>query len=182
MADETKLTMQETPASAEGFEFIPTRKPLIPNGVLAMLLFVGSELMLFAGLISAFIIVKSSAVGGIWPPPGQPRLPVEQTAFNTVVLLASAVCMYLAHRAWGQGLVAKFRRYIVSAFCLATFFVLFQGYEWVGLHAVIALMVLGFVIRQNMAHRLRSTQLWTAEVFWYFVVGIWPVLYWLVYL
>ena len=115
--------------------------------------------------------------------------------------------MFLAHRAWSQGLVVKFRKLLFGAFGLAVFFVIFQGYEWVGLlgegltmqsgahgaffyllvgihalHALVALAILGFVIRQNMALRLKSTQLWTAEVFWYFVVGIWPVLYWLVYL
>ena len=126
-------TMQESPANVERYDFIEDRKPLVPSGVLAMLLFIVSELMLFAGLISAFIIVKSNAVGGVWPPPGQPRLPVEQTAFNTVVLLASGVCMFLAHRAWSQGLVVRFRKLLFGAFGLAVFFVIFQGYEWVGL-------------------------------------------------
>ena len=47
------------------------RKQIVSNGVLGMLLFVACEIMLFAGMISAFWIVKSSALE--WPPPGQPR-------------------------------------------------------------------------------------------------------------
>ena len=40
-------------------------------------------------MISAFLIVKGGSA--VWPPPGQPRLPIEATAFNTAVLLASAL-------------------------------------------------------------------------------------------
>ena len=66
----------------------PRPPPVVPTPVLGMLIFVIAETMMFAGLISAFTIVKAGALG--WPPPGQPRLPVEATAFNTAVLLLSA--------------------------------------------------------------------------------------------
>ncbi|MGB5702243.1 MAG: cytochrome c oxidase subunit 3, partial [Polyangiales bacterium] len=66
------------------------REPVVPSGVLGMLMFVATEIMFFSGLISAFVIGKSNAIGG-WPPPGQPRLPVEETALNTAALLASGV-------------------------------------------------------------------------------------------
>ena len=53
---------------------VPARRaPVLPNGVLGMLIFVATEIMFFSGLISAFVIGKSNAIGG-WPPPGQPRL------------------------------------------------------------------------------------------------------------
>ena len=71
------------------------RMPVIPNGVLAMLLFVVTETVLFGGMISGFWIVRESAP--IWPPPGQPRLPVEASTFNTVVLILSGVMLYRAH-------------------------------------------------------------------------------------
>ena len=48
-------------------------------------LFVFTEVMLFAGLISAFSIARATAIGGMWPPPNQPRLPIATTAFNTAV-------------------------------------------------------------------------------------------------
>ena len=51
---------------------------MISNGLFGMLVFVLTEAMLFAGFISAFTIVKASAP--VWPPPDQPRLPVEATA------------------------------------------------------------------------------------------------------
>ncbi len=43
------------------------RAPLLPNGVMGMLIFVATEVMFFSGLISAFVIGKSNAIGG-WPP------------------------------------------------------------------------------------------------------------------
>ena len=49
---------------------------VISNGVLGMSLFVLTEIMLFAGMISVFNIVRASAI--VWPPPGQPRLPSKR--------------------------------------------------------------------------------------------------------
>ena len=74
------------------------RTPVVPNGALGMLMFVASEGMLFAGLISAFHIIRSSAL--VWPPPDQPRLPVQETLLNTAALLASGVALFLAQRAF----------------------------------------------------------------------------------
>lgn len=59
---------------------LPRPRPIAPNDVVGMVIFVIAETMLFAGLVSAFTIVKTTSVGG-WPPPGQPRLPIEKTAF-----------------------------------------------------------------------------------------------------
>ena len=73
------------------------RTPLVPSGVMGMLIFVVVEVMLFAGLISAFTIIRSSAL--VWPPPDQPRLPIERDGASTPsALLASGVCLYLAQR------------------------------------------------------------------------------------
>jgi cytochrome c oxidase subunit 3 len=59
----------------------------MPHGLFGMAIFVISEIMFFAGMISAFLIVKAAATS--WPPLDQPRLPVEETAINTLALLAS---------------------------------------------------------------------------------------------
>ena len=45
------------------------------------------------------------------------------------------------------------------------------------LHAVIALGLLGVTWVRLQRGWLASSQLATAEVFWYFVVGVWPILY-----
>ena len=49
--------------------------PKSADPTLGVVIFVGSEVMLFAGLLSAFLISRASA--SFWPPPNQPRLPAR---------------------------------------------------------------------------------------------------------
>ena len=107
------------------------RSQVISNGVLGMLLFVISETVLFGGMISGFLIIQATAP--IWPPPGQPRLPVEATAFNTAVLFLSAFALANAHRHLKQMDRAGAEKALTWALALGAFFVVFQGYEWVQL-------------------------------------------------
>jgi heme/copper-type cytochrome/quinol oxidase subunit 3 len=183
----------------------PGREPLVPSAVLGMLIFIGAEVMLFAGFISAFTIVKSSAMG-VWPPPGQPRLPIETTAFNTAALVMSGVFAFLAARAFARD-PASARAPLAVAIGLGAFFVLFQGYEWLqllsegltltssthgsffylivgahGLHALAGLALLATTGASLARGRLDSDHFAAARIFWYFVVGLWPVLYVQVYL
>jgi heme/copper-type cytochrome/quinol oxidase subunit 3 len=178
---------------------------LMPNGLLGMILFVMCEIMLFAGMISAFQIARAGAP--VWPPPGQPRLPVEATAFNTLALLASGVCLIVAHRAFHRGDRGRMIRPMSWALGLGAFFVVFQGVEWVrliqqgltltssnlgsffylmiGMHALHAFGALGLLVyatRQLQRGWLTSSLFGATEVLWLFVVGIWPILYGVVYL
>ena len=198
--------MQNKQINPEAFDFIPRPKPLIASSVLGMGIFLFAEFMLFMGLVSAFVIVKSGAVGQIWPPPGQPRLPVGETAFNSAMLLLSGILLFVAHRAYRRE-DARFRWYLAGVIGLGLFFVVFQGVEWLALieegltltsshhgaffyliigchalHAIFALCVLSFVYVKTLQGDFRETTFWAAEFFWYFVVGMWPLLYWLVYL
>ncbi len=177
---------------------------VISNGVLGMSLFVLTEIMLFAGMISVFNIVRASAI--VWPPPGQPRLPVEETAVNTLALFASGLCVYLAQRRFETSRPSA-RLPLTLAIVLAAFFVLFQGYEWISmiaqgltltsstlgsffylivgmhaLHVVAALVLMIQTWRRHARGWLQPSQLATTAVFWYFVVGAWPIIYWRVYL
>jgi heme/copper-type cytochrome/quinol oxidase subunit 3 len=185
---------------------VPTRRqPILPNGVLGMLIFVATEIMFFSGLISAFVIGKSNAIGG-WPPPGQPRLPVEETALNTAALLASGTLLYFANRAFMKG-SPRAKRLLLFSIALGGFFVVFQGAEWVALigegltltsgqlggffylivgthalHVVAGFSILLYTYRKLSHDELDRFTFWPAQIFWYFVVGVWPVLYWQVYL
>lgn len=195
------------PDDALGRSFnVPVRRePAIPSGVLGMLLFVATEVMFFSGLISAFVIGKSNATGG-WPPAGQPRLPVEQTAINTAALLASGVVLYFANRAFKKR-AANTSRLLLIAIALGGFFVVFQGAEWIALlaqgltitsgqlggffylivgmhalHVVAGFTILLYTYRKLSQHELDRFTFWPAQIFWYFVVGVWPIIYWQVYL
>jgi heme/copper-type cytochrome/quinol oxidase subunit 3 len=186
----------------------PNRK-LVPNGVLAMLILAFAEVMFFAGLVSAFVIVKENAVGGVWPPLGQPRLPFEQTLINTAALLLSGALTVVAQRKFkksagkGKGASAP----LMVAIVLGTFFVGFQGAEWLallgqgltltsstlgsffytivgahGLHAVAALCGLIWAWVRLRKGTLTGGQFGAVQVFWYFVVLLWPFIYLRVYL
>ena len=180
------------------------REPVLPDGVLGMLIFVVMEIMFFGGMISGFFIVKGQAA--VWPPPGQPRLPIEATAFNTAVLIASAGCLYLARRRLRPD-IERAKLPLYGALALGSWFVVAQGFEWVSLisqgltlqssnlggffylivgihalHAIAALLVLANAAMRLQNGWLSSSQLAAAEVFWYFVVGLWPILYAVVYL
>lgn len=179
----------------------------VPNAVLGMLLFLATEVMFFAGLISAFLVVKARWIGA-WPPPGQPRLPVGVTALNTLVLLASGVVLWSAARMGpGSTVATRARARTLMAVALGSVFVTVQGFEWARLlafgltmrsgpygsffylivgahaaHAIAAMFVLLWVSLRLGSADLSAEAFRAARLFWYFVVGVWPVLYVLVYL
>lgn len=177
--------------------------PVVSNGVLGMTLFVLTEIMVFAGMISAFSIVRASSA--VWPPPNQPRLPVEETLINTAALLLSGGLLYLAQRRFSEERSSA-RTPLIASIVLGALFVVLQGWEWVsmiaqgltltsstlgsffyliiGTHALHAIAALGLLIhnwRRLERGWLQPSQLATAAVLWYFVVGMWPVIYWRVY-
>ena len=177
---------------------------VISNGVLGMSLFILTEIMFFAGMISSFSIVRASAA--IWPPPDQPRLPLEETALNTLALLLSGLFLFLAQRRFDKDRQSA-RTPLIIAIALGTFFVVFQGWEWASmlaqgltitssilgsffylivgvhaLHAIAAIVLLVQSWRRLESGWLQPSQLATTAVLWYFVVGAWPVVFWRVYL
>jgi cytochrome c oxidase subunit 3 len=184
---------------------VPAREPLVSSAVLATLIFIAAEVMLFSGFISGFAILKAGSAG-VWPPPGQPRLPVETTAFNTAALLMSGVFAFLSARAWAREPAAAATPLRISI-ALGVFFVLFQGWEWaqlidegltltssthgsffyliVGAHAMHAVVAVLFLAAAGVSlgrGTLTSERFAATRVFWYFVVGLWPVIYVQVYL
>ena len=189
-----------------GLQTPPRRRPLTQNGALGMAIFVFTEIMLFSGFISAFAIVRGSALPGMWPPLGQPRLPFERTMLNTAALLASGVVLAIGGRRFRKLGAPAATRWIDAALVLGSLFVIAQGAEWVGLlkqgltltssqlgsffyvvvgahalHAVAAIICLGWSAVLLRRGTLTSSRLGAVEVFWYFVVLMWPVLYAIVY-
>ncbi len=185
---------------------LPQRtKPVLPSAVLGTLIFVVSEVMFFTGLISAHTISKASALPGLWPMPGQPRLPAEATMLNTALLMLSAVVLFISYRLWKKS-VPSAHYVLLAAWGLGAAFVALQGVEWAALlsqgltlrssplgsffyvivgahalHAVIALLAL-FVAWVQMARgKMSSGLFFGTQTFWYFVVLMWPVIYARVY-
>jgi cytochrome c oxidase subunit 3 len=143
----------------------------------------------------------------MWPPPDQPRLPVEITAFNTLFLVGSGILVYVSNKSLANGDEAKAKKQLGLGILLGSLFVLIQGYEWMqmlghglsltsstygsffytiigchAIHVVAALLILVKVYLSFSKTTFKRTTYWGVQVFWYFVVGVWPVLYVLVYL
>jgi heme/copper-type cytochrome/quinol oxidase subunit 3 len=180
---------------------------IVPSGVLAMVLFLSTEVMFFAALISAFLVLKAQTLG--WPPFGQPRLPVLVTGLNTALLLASGWTMHRALGSVGRGEGSGLRWLGLTALA-GTLFLGIQGYEWVqllrfgltvqsslygatfytivgahGLHVAAALVVLFVVLARTWGGRYTREEHGGLELcwmYWLFVVAVWPILYVLVYL
>ena len=183
-------------------------QPVVGNGRLAILMFIAAETMFFAGLIGAFLVFRLASPA--WPPPFQPRLPVGVTAINTVILLLSGLTMRLALMAARQGKSNQLARWLSITALLGTVFLGIQGYEWLrligfgltlsssvygatfytligchALHVFGALLWLAVVLLRARKGRYSARNyagVQLCAMYWTFVVGLWPVLYGLVYL
>lgn len=181
------------------------REPVISSPVLAVIFAIATEIMFFAALISALMVIRASSPN--WAPPGNILLPMGATAFNTAVLLASGICMAVAgvplkrRNDWKSA-----KRWSSAALLLGAFFVIFQGVEWskliaygltmqsgvfggtfyllIGSHAihVIGALIAMVWVNRKMSKGTCSIHGFQAmQLFWTFVVLVWPVLYRLVY-
>src|SRR5919204_1374231 len=81
----------------------------LPNGKLAMWLFLVTEIMFFTGLIGTYIILRNGTPTARepWPKPHDVHLIEWVGAFNTFVLICSSLTVVLAHHALGKGNVRR---------------------------------------------------------------------------
>lgn len=182
-------------------------KPPVSSGVIGMLVFIVTEAMFFAALISAYLVIRSGVEE--WPPWGQPRLPIETTAINTLVLLVSGFLMSYSRNLFKKKNISEGRKWFGYSILLGTFFFISQGYEWaqlikfgltvsssvygglfyliIGAHGFHVIGTLAFLIYAwnrlgAPVNPITSEEIFPVQLLWYFVVCVWPVLYVLVYL
>lgn len=186
-------------------------RPPSPRGVapivLATVFVIAGEIMLFAGLVFGFWVLRLAAP--VWPPPLQPRLPIAVTGVNSLVLLASAVTVIAAVRAGRRGDRARLVRWLGVTAALGAVFLAVQGFEWLrlvrfgltvssglygatfytlvgahALHVVVALgwltVMLAWAVRGELRPERRPL-FHSCAAYWSFVVGLWPILYLSVY-
>jgi heme/copper-type cytochrome/quinol oxidase subunit 3 len=173
---------------------------------LGVLIFIGSEVMLFAGLISAFLVSRASAP--FWPPANQPRLPVAITGLNTVLLVLSGLTMWRVVHLLRQHDKTGAVRWMLATTLLGVLFLAIQGSEWAhlirfgltmtsslyggmfylivgahALHLVAAVAVLLFVASRVWLGRYEVDfrGVVACSTYWSFVVILWPIIYALVY-
>lgn len=181
------------------------RKPLVPSAVLGALIFVAAEVMFFSGIMSALTISRAGAAQGTWPPAGQPSLASVTGDASIAIVLASGALLVAARRLLGRNAESA-RHVLLASALLGATFVLLQvrhasqllssGLTMTssqqasfffllgGLHTVQALatVVALLIAWRRLARGSLSPGFFAAvQVFWYFVVLMWPVIYARVY-
>src|SRR5208283_658617 len=86
----------------------------LPNGKLAIWLFLVTEIMFFTGLIGVYMILRNGepTVRQPWPTPHTVHLVEWVGAFNTFVLICSSLTVVLAHWCLHTGNVKQATQYI----------------------------------------------------------------------
>ncbi len=174
---------------------------------LGMYIFIATEVMFFAALISAFLVFKARL--GIWPPIDQPRLPLYSTAFNTIILLLSFGTIIKSAQSFAKEQIKSFFTYGSLTLGAGVFFILFQGWEWsrlisyglatanniyaatfymlIGAHALHVLIGVLLLVWMIVAVSCKKVDpkdpvlVTVVKLYWIMVVFVWPVLYGLVY-
>jgi heme/copper-type cytochrome/quinol oxidase subunit 3 len=184
------------------------RVPPIASTRIAMIALVTSELMLFAGLLGMYIVIRLSHP--VWPPADQPRLPIFVTTLNSLALFASVVPLTIALRAIRRDARRRAAQALAATTALGALFLGVQGVEWsrlihhgltlgssqygaafyvlIGCHAVhvlAAVMWLSTVTLLAFREHYRADAyagLEMCAIYWYFVAALWGVLFPVVYL
>lgn len=97
------------------------------NAKVGMWLFLASEVMLFGGLFSAYILLRVAAPPGTWP---HGWLSVPLGTLNTLILALSAVTTLLAWAACKARLFDRYKLFQAITLVLALTFISIKGYEY----------------------------------------------------
>jgi cytochrome c oxidase subunit III len=114
--------------SAE-IQYIDTPHPVtgVTNSKLGMWAFLASEVMLFGGLFSAYILLRSGDPA--WPH-GRDLLNIPLATVNTMVLIVSSVTMVMAWASLMLQSLKKFRFYMLATILLSCVFLVIKGFEY----------------------------------------------------
>jgi len=178
------------------------------NEKLAMWVFLGSECLLFGGLISTFLLYRGREV--VEGPTVAELYDIPFTSVSSFVLLMSSVTMVLALSAIQRGQHTKARTWLLTTGLLGSTFVAGQVYEFTtfvheglgfttniqssafyvltgfhGVHVTIGIMMLFSLFVLSLRERLpteRSESVEIVGLYWHFVDVVWVVIFTVVYL
>ncbi len=188
----------------------PEPKKHMNAALISMLLFIGSELMLFASLFTAYFFIRYGVANETWPPlkaDGEPfTLPVLLTGVNTLILIASSFTLWWGEKRLAAGdnkglirglwvtilmggtfLIIQLNEYAHLGFtpqdrAFSGAFYTLTGFH--GAHVLVGLIVLSLCLRRayrrDFSHAY-NTPLTAASYYWHFVDIVWVLLFFLVY-
>lgn len=197
--------MTTHPTFERGGAVSKARDALVPSAVLGALIFVAAEVMFFSGIMSALTISRAGAAPGTWPAPGVPTLASGVGDLTVAVVLASGAALALARRPLRHDR-ERGRHALLASVLLGATFVLLQVRHATqllssgltltssqqasflfllgGLHTAHAVATLAalLVAWRRLGSRTLSPGFFAAtQVFWAFVVVMWPIVYARVY-
>jgi cytochrome c oxidase subunit 3/cytochrome o ubiquinol oxidase subunit 3 len=174
---------------------------------LGMWVFLGSECLLFGGLISTYLLYKNTAETG--PMPKQ-LYDILFTSVSSFVLLMSSMTMVLALSAIQRGDHQRLRVWLVTTALLGSTFIAGQVYEFTsfvkegmgyttntaasafytltgfhGVHVSIGIIMLMSLFMMSLRGRLPQARSEVVEIiglYWHFVDVVWIVIFTVVYL
>ena len=193
----------ETPARTPSHE----TSTGISNEKLAMWVFLGSDCLLFGGLISTYLLMRHRSVSGPGP---QEMFDIPFTSVSSFVLLMSSLTMALAVGAIHRGDERRCRTFLLTTALLGGLFIAGQVYEFTsfvkeglgyttnlfgsafytltgfhGVHVSVGIIFLMSLFVMSVRGKLGQDQAETVEIFglyWHFVDVVWILIFTVVYL
>ena len=181
----------------------------VTNEKLAMWVFLGSDCLLFGGLISTYLLYKNTAKPGSGPVPHE-LYDIPFTSVSSFVLLMSSLTMVLALSAIQRGDHRRLRVWLVTTALLGATFISGQVYEFTtfvregmayttntassafftltgfhGVHVSIGIVMLMSLFVMSLRGRLPAERHETVEIiglYWHFVDVVWILIFTVVYL
>jgi heme/copper-type cytochrome/quinol oxidase subunit 3 len=179
----------------------------ISNEKLAMWVFLGSDCLLFGGLISTYLLLRNRAVEG---PTAADLFDIPFTSVSSFVLLMSSLTMALAVAAIHRGELSRSRAWLTTTAFLGATFVAGQVYEFTafyreglgyttnifgsafytltgfhGVHVTVGIIMLLTLVGMSLRGNLGTERAETVEIvglYWHFVDIVWIVIFTVVYL
>src|SRR5258708_2373314 len=126
-AKPTRLTGSEANFMDIPYTVRPRQDTGLYNAKLGIWLFLASEVMLFGGLFSAYVLLRVGAAPGNWPQ-GWLNIPIGTA--NTFVLITSSITTVLAWAACKMKQFGRFKLFHGITLCLALTFVCIKSFEY----------------------------------------------------
>jgi cytochrome c oxidase subunit III len=108
------------------------RSSRVEPQLLGMLLFIISEIMIFAAFFTAYFFIRVVVTNASWPGPGF-HIPVEIAAVNSGILLSSSLTIHWAVTSIKNGNRFGLKAGMVATFCLGATFLGIQINEYIHL-------------------------------------------------
>ncbi len=179
----------------------------LSDNKLLMWVFLGSECLLFGGLISTYLIYRSRFAAG--PAPGD-IFDIPFTSVSSFVLLMSSLTMVLALSALQRGDIRNNRLWLLTTALLGSLFIGGQVYEFTtflreglgyttspfssafftltgfhGVHVSVGIVMIMSLYVSSLRGNLRRESAETVEIvglYWHFVDVVWIFIFTVIYL